>query len=429
MKATITPKQETSQVVMDIVVEADEMQDFYEKAARQLSKEIQIKGFRPEKAPLETVAQHVGHDRLVQEAVSRAVPYFFVDAAIANKVEAISQPSVAITAVGIGEPLKFTATVDVLPEVTLGDPTSLKVEKKATDATEDQVEQELTYLARMRSDYIDVPHAAQEGDTVHVDFSIKINGEEIEGGSSKNHPVTLGEGRFIPDFEKNITGMSAGEEKTFAVKFPDDYGHADLQGKEAQATVTAHSVQKRVLPEINDEFAKGLGEFKDLADLKNKLKENIAEEQTAREKERYLGELAEKFAEKSTFSFIPESLIEKEIDNRIHEFAHMLAYQQKNLDQYLENQKKTMEDMRKDMREAAEKHVKIGLTIREFAKQNNIEVSDEEIEAEVNNHLRQYPDPEEAKKQIDVEELREHAATTIKNKKTLEKLAEVVEKK
>lgn len=429
MKVTITPKKETSQAVLDIVVDAQEMQPFFEKAARNLSKEVQIKGFRPEKAPLATVAQHVGYDRLVQEAVSRAIPHFFVEAALDHKIDAITQPSVAISKVGMNEPLEFTATVDILPEVTLGDPKSVDIEKRDVTATDEQVEQELTYLARMRSNYIDVPRPAETGDTVHVDFSITVDGKEIEGGSSKNHPVTLGEGRFIPDFEKNITGMSAGEERQFSVKFPEDYGHTELQGKEAQASVKAHSVQKRVLPDINDEFARSLGQFTDLADLKTKLKDNIAEDQKAREKERYLSELAEKFAEKSTFSYIPESLIEKEIDNRIHEFAHMLAYQQKNLDQYLQEHDKTMEEMRNDMREAAQKHVKIGLTLRAFGKQHNIEVTDEEIEAEASNHLRQYKDVEEAKKHIDLEELKEHSESTVRNRKILEKLEELTESK
>ncbi|MEX1111992.1 MAG: trigger factor [Candidatus Andersenbacteria bacterium] len=428
MIVNITPKKETSQVEMEISVPAEEFQPFINKAAKKLSKDVSLKGFRPGKAPLDVVVEHVGQEHVLREAMDAALPKYFVDAAVEHKVDAINRPNITVKQLGLEGPFEFTAIVDVLPEVTLGDPTKVSVEKKEITVGDKEIEQELGYLAKMRGQDLEVARPAQEGDTVNVDFTVKIDGAVIEGGESKNHPVTLGEGRFIPDFEKNITGMTAGDTRDFSMTFPDNYPQAELQGKTADVTVKAHAVQKRVLPEINDEFAKGLGEFKDLEELKDKLKENMKKELSQKEEDRYLGELAEKYAEVSTFGHIPEVLIEKEIDNRIEEFASMLAYQQKNLDEYLARENKTLDQMRADMRPTAEKRVKVGLTLRRFAEKEGITVEEKEVTEEATAYLSQYKDPEQAAKELDAEHLRDHIESVIRNRKTLKKLSELATK-
>lgn len=428
MNVNITPKKETSQVELVVSATSEEFSPFIEKAAKKLSKDLSLKGFRPGKAPVNVVIENVGQEHVLREAMDMALPKFFVDAAIEHEIEAISRPNITIDKLGIDSPFEFTAVVDVIPEVKLGDPSSIKVEKKETLITDEEVEQELTYLAKMRSKFIDVARPSQEGDTVHVDFEVKINGTTIEGGESKNHPVTLGEGRFIPDFEKNIAGMTAGDQKEFTMTFPEDYPQTELQGKKADVTVKAHNVQKRVLPEIDDAFAKEMGSFTSLQELKDKLKENIEKEKTQKEEDRYLGEIAEKYAEKSEFGHIPDALIEKEIDNRMQEFASMLSYQQKTLDDHLASENKTLADMRNEMKPSAEQRVKVGLTLRRFAEKENIEVEEKEIQKEATSYLSQYNDPEQAAKEIDAEHLRDHIESVIRNRKTLKKLSEQIGK-
>lgn len=429
MKVDVSPRKETSQVELRIAVEADEFQPFIEKAARAISKDHSLKGFRPGKAPVSVIIDAVGQDHLLKEAMEQALPHFFVQAVIDNKVDAINRPSITVEELGLSTPFRFTAIVDVIPEVILPEIGSLGVEKRNVDVKDDQIEQELQYLAKTRSTYLDVARPAETGDRVVVDFDVSMDGAVIEGGSSKNHPVNLGEGHFVPDFENNLVGLSPGGEKKFTMKFPDDYPKEDLRGKESSVNVKAHAVQQRVTPELNDEFAKGLGAFKDLNHLKEELKKNMQEEFTGKEEERYLGELAEKLAEKATYGPIPSALIEKEIDNRIHEFAHMLAYQQRTLEDYLQKEEKTVEQMREDMREAAEKNVKVGLALRAFAEKENIQVTDEEVQEEATKELSHYKTVDQAAKDVDPEELRDVVTNRLKNRKTLQRLAELNEKK
>ncbi len=426
MKVNVTPKKEQSQAELKISVPADDFKPFVDKAARQLSKDHPIKGFRPGKASIPVIIQHFGQDRLLKEAMDDALPNFFVEAVLDNKIEAINRPSITIEKLSLDEPLEFTAIVDVLPEVTLGDPAKITAEKRPVKFDDKQIDDEIKYVAKMRSNFLEVARPAKEGDVVRADFTIKINDQVIEGGASKQHPIVLGEGRFIPEFEQKITGISAGDERNFEMTFPADYAKEDLRGQQAAVTVKAHNVQQRIVPEINDEFAKKLGNFTDLAHLKSELKKNISTELEQKEQDRFLGELAAKMAAISTFGFIPTALIEKEIDNRLSEFAQMLSLQQKTLDDYLQKGNKTLAQMRDDMRAAAEKNVKIGLVLRAFAEREKIVVTEAEVEEEANKHLREFKKVEQAKKHVDPQRLREHVESVLKNRKTLERLATLV---
>jgi len=388
MKTDVKPLPDSSQVELTISVPAEQIKPFLEKAAAEISKEKPLKGFRPGKAPVKVVAENVGHEHLLQQALDKAVPHFFVEAAVANDVEAITKPNVAIKQASLDKDLEFTATVDVLPEIKLGDPSKITAKRRPVTVTDKEVEKELEYLAKGRSNFLDVARPAKEGDTVTVDFDIQVDGKTIEGGSSQQHPVPLGEGHFVPDFEKGIIGISVGDERVFDVAFPEDYAQEILRGKKATARVKAHRIQERSVPKITDDFAKTLGKFENVADLKKQLKENTTKEMEKREDDRFLGEVAEKFAELAEFGHIPEALIEREIDGRLQELAQMLAAQQRSIEDYLQRQKKTVEELRADMKEAAEKNVRVGLTLRQFAKENKVEVTDEEIEQEAAKHLQ-----------------------------------------
>jgi len=428
MKVNIEHKSDKSQAELKFSIPVTDFTPFVKKAAQKLSADHPIKGFRPGKASVDVVIQHFGQDRLLREAMDAALPHFFVKAVMDNKIEAISRPAVTVEKLSLEEPFEFTATVDVLPSVKLGDVSKIKERRREVEIKDEQIDKELTYIAKMRSSYLDVARPAEKGDMVTMDFTIKINGEAIEGGLSQKHPVLLGEGRFIPEFEEKITGISAGDERQFTMTFPADYGKKDLQNKQADVSVKAHSVQKRVIPPIDDDFAKKLGSFTDLAHLKGELKKNMQLEMEEKEEQRFLGELAEKLAAISEFGHIPDSLVDKEIDNRLLEFAQMLSLQQKTLEDYLKRENKTLEAMRQEMRAAAEKNVKVGLAMRAFAKDHEIAVTEEEIKDEAVKHLQQYNSIEEAEKHVDADHLHEHVESVLKNRKTLAKLAQLVEK-
>lgn len=428
INATVKPK-EKSQVELTVEVPAKEFGMYIERAAKKLSSDNPIKGFRPGKASVQVVAETFGQDRLLHDAMDLALPRFFVEAALDHDIEAINRPAITVHQLGLDEPFKFMAVVDVLPEVTLGDVKKISAKQREVEVDDTQVEKELTYLARMRSKYIDSIRPSQEGDVVTVDFTVKMNGEVMEGGTSKNHPITIGDGQFVPDFEKGLLGLSASETRTYLISFPDDFPKEDLRGKKAEVEVTAHAVQQRIIPVIDDEFAKNLGKFKNLQNLKDELKKNIGKELEQKEKDRFLGELAEKLADSSTFAHVPDVLVEKEIEQRLQELAQMLSLQKKTMDQYLADNKKTLDQVKAEMREEALKHVKVGLAMRAFAKMHNITATDEEIGAKVNEHLKAYEHIPQAHTQIDPEDLKERVASSLRNQKTLEKLAEIVEKK
>lgn len=428
MEITVTPKKERSEVEVLVEIPATDFQPFIERSAKKLSEQVSLKGFRPGKAPTKLVMEAVGVDRILHEAMDEAIPYFFAKAAMEKELEVVHRPSISVEEIGLDVPFRFRAVVEVMPDITLADPTALSVKKRDVAVTDEQIDAELKHLAKMRAPLAQVSREAKQGDVATVDFQVKIDGVVIEGGESKNHPIPIGEGRFVPGFEEGLLGTKAGDDKVFPIRFPEDYGKQELQGKEAQVSVHVHSVQERTVPEIDDAFAKSLGDFSDLAGLKSKMKENMELELVAKEQERYTGELAEMLMKKSSFGTIPPSLIEIEIDRRMEEFANMLSYQQKTVEQYIAEHSTTQEKMRADMKESAEKQVRIGLVLRQLAQAHEVTVSEEEITEEVNKQLAHFKNADHAHEQVDPEELREYAASTLKNRKTLDLLNSLANK-
>lgn len=422
MEVNVKSIAEKSQVELSVTATPEEFRPFIEKAVRSISRERPVKGFRPGKVSVPVALEAYGTERVVSAAVERAVPRFFVQAVLEKDIEALGRPATSVERADLKEGLSFTATVDVLPAVKVAQPSDLQVDHRSVEVTEEDVQRELDYLARQRSTFLDIARPAQKGDTVTVDFEVSMAGTAMAGGSSKNHPVHLGEGRFIPDFEQKLEGIQAGEAREFSMTFPADFPTKDLAGKEAQAKVKAHTVQKRVVPTIDDAFAKSVGHFKDLADLKTKLRENIVRDRTQREHERVQSELAEKLADQSEVGVLPVSLVEREIDRRLQELMQFLAYQGKNLDEYLKEKQQDVAGLREEFRGWAEKTARVSLVLRQFAKDQKIAVSDEEVEREIERFLSQFKNSEEATTKVDQEELRSSVVASLRNQKALELL-------
>lgn len=424
MHVKIIPKKETSQVELEVAVPNAKFQPFLKRAAAELSTHHPLPGFRPGQAPINIVASSLGEERLLKHAMDLALPHMFIRAIIKNKIDAIGRPSISVQELGMDKDLRFIATVSVMPIVTLADPTTLKVEKREVEVKDEDMDAELQYLAKMRSTFLEVPRPAEKGDTVLTDFRVEMDGVVMDGGESKNHPVHIGEGHFVPDFENNLIGIQAGEERKFEINFPVDFARKEYQGKKAQVVAKANVVQKRVIPELNDDFAKTVGKFETLQQLKDELKKNVVHEREHHEEERVLGELSEKLAEGSTFEAIPEVLLDKEIDNRVAELRDMLAYQQKTLESYMEEQKKSMEDIRKEMREPAEKAIKVAIALRAFADAEKITVSPAEVDKRVNDYMERYSATAQAQGKLDPEELRDNIASNLRNQLALKRLQE-----
>ena len=423
----MTKQEASSQVELKVTATPEEFTPYVEQAAKTLTKEKALPGFRPGKAPVEAVVKALGHERVLSEALEYGIPRLFVEAVLAKEIDALGRPATTIEQASLDGPVSFTATVDVLPEVALGDIAQLSARRQPITIDDKRVEQELAVLAKSRSTYLDLDRPAQEGDTLVVDFEVTMDGQPMEGGSSKQHPVQIGEGHFIPDFEQKIQGMVAGDQRAFDMTFPADFADEQLRGKQASATVTAHEVKKRIVPELTDEFAKGLGSFTSLADLKTKIKDNLQAELTQKEQDRLRGELAEQLAEHATFTALPTSLVEREIDRRVAELTQMLTMQQKTLPDYLTAQQKTTEELRAELTAPAEKTIKVSLALRAFAQEQAIELTEEELETKVQEYLQHVAPDDEARQRIDLAELKESLATTLRHQKALAHLEELVD--
>jgi trigger factor len=426
MKIDVKKDVENSEVELKIEASADELKPYLNDAAKKLSKEKSIKGFRPGKAPVEVVEEVFGLGPVLNEVVDRAVPRFFVEAVMDEGIEALAQPSIAIDEISKDKGLKFTAKVAVLPQVTLGDLSKIEVEKRSAVVSDEDVEKELQNLAKMRGSFIDVARPAEKGDTVKLDFKISVNGVPLEGGESKDHPVQIGEGHFVGDFEDKLIGIQAGDVREFKIKFPEDYKKNKLGGKEADAWVKAGVVQKKVVAKVDDAFAKELGKFDSLAELKKQMKDNLKHEREHKEKERYHGEMTSKLAEGAEYTKIPEALINKEVDRLLNEFQQMLSMQQKGIEDYLKSNNRTIEQVREEMKPNAEKSVKVGLALKAFATQEDVKVEESEIEKKAQEYLQRFGTTKEAKKEIDPEDLKEQLTYMLRNQKAMEALEKVV---
>lgn len=427
MQVKVTPKKATSQVEINITLPAVDFAPYIKQAAKNISKEHPIAGFRPGTASIEVVKKHVGEQHLLTHAMEAALSKLFVRAVIENSIEAIGRPAIAVEQLGFDTDFRFTATVAVVPQVKLGDAKTLKAAKRAINVTDADITQELTYLAKLRSTQLEVPKPAATGDTVIVDFDVRLNGQPIEGGSSKNHHIHLGEGHFIPDFEQKLIGAKAGENRQFPVTFPADFASEEYRGKAADVSVTIHSVHKRLVPELNDDFARKLGKFTGLDHLKEELKGNMTREKEQRENERLRGELAEGLAAVSTFDPLPEVMIEKEIDHRLEEVNQLLAYQGKTMEQYLKEQNLTAEKLRATLREPAIKSLKASLVLRAFADAEKVTVPPEEVEKKAAEYMQRFTTLEQAQRAIDADDLKQNILNTLRNQEALKRLEELAQ--
>ncbi|HBP00923.1 MAG TPA: trigger factor, partial [Candidatus Moranbacteria bacterium] len=277
---------------------------------------------------------------------------------------------------------------------------------------------ELSQLAQSRVQLVAVEREAKDGDSVLIDFQVKRQGVPIEGGTSKNHPLVLGKGVFIPGFEENVIGMKAGEEKEFELKFPEEYHEKSLAGNPATFSVKLNAVQERKTPEVNDAFAKSLGKFETLEELKKNMGEGLLKEKEEQFKEKKRAEYIEKLVE-STKAELPEVLVHEELHRMIGEFEMQLSGMGITFDKYLEQIKKSQDDVEKEWQPQAEKRILAALALEKVAKEKEIEVPAEKIEAEINRTMAQYKNVKDVEKNIDLAKLYNYVKGNLQNEEVL----------
>lgn len=412
-----------SRVKFRVTVPQEQFDRCYAFALREASKAVTIEGFRPGRAPATLVEQKVGKDVILRDASSLAVEQTLPNAIRDEKIDAVGRPEIAILKMAAGNEFSYEAIVSVLPDVTLPDYTTIKGVLKVPTIDDKAIDAQLEQLRKKRATVVTVNRPAAKGDVAEIDFEVRMDGVKIEGGESKKHPVVLGEGGFIPGFEEAILGMSAAEKKTFTLTFPKEYHAKHYAGKEATFSVSCNLVQERTLPVLDDAFARSLGPFKGVADLKEKIRTNLEEEAREHAKEEHRNALLEQILKDVTLD-LPDVIIEGEIERMIHDLAHRLSATGITLEAYLENIHKTKDDVERDFRPAAQKRVMSYLTLRAIAKREKIEPSRSDIDAEFEKLLSRYPEPAKVKEQIHEEEVKTTIAEQLTHERVFVKLEE-----
>jgi trigger factor len=304
----------------------------------------------------------------------------------------------------------------------------IEVRRKNLEISQEEINKALDYLRQSRAKIITVNEPARKGNRVEIDFEVRHGGTRIEDGVSKNHPLILGEGRFLPGFEEKIEGMKAGEERNFSLKVPENWSDKRICDKNLDFTVKMNLVQEREIPDLDNEFAKSLGSFDSLDILRKNISEGLMEEKGIKERQRIRLELIEKVANDSKME-IPAELIEQELGAMEKELKFTVEGLGLDFEKYLNEIRKTREELKKDWQIQAEKRVKIGVCLRAIADKENINVSEEEINERINRDLGHHQNMEEADKNIDPRALREYTKEVLRNEKVfglLEKEAQII---
>ena len=420
-----------SRVEIKLVVPAVEWEKYLNGVVSEISKEIKIQGFRPGKAPRNLVEKKVGKGMLLNGAAEKAVQKSYVDFVKKEKLEVLGNPEVEIENIEEGHDLEFVARVDVLPEISIKDSYKKDLKKineayakKTVEPTEEEINAEMEKLASSRVKLVTVKREARNNDSVEIDFAVLIDGTPIEGGVSKNHPLIIGKGVFIPGFEENLLGMKEYEEKEFELSFPAEYHKKDLAGKKATFKVEMKLVQERQTPELNDDFAKSMGKFETLSDLRKNMRDGLLEEKKQKMTEERRAEFVEKIVENSKVE-LPDSLVQREIRQMMHEFEQQLQTMGMELDQYLAQLKKERKDLEKDWEPQAAKRVISAMALKEIAKLEEINIEHKIVEDEMNKTLQYYKNIQNIEKNIDMERLYTYTKDMLENEevfKGLEKL-------
>lgn len=384
-------KLEENRGVLTVEVEAEKVNEGLDAAFKKVVKQINVPGFRKGKMPRQLFEKRFGVEALYQDALDFILPEAYANAVEEAGIEPVDRPEIDVEQMEKGKSLIFKATVTVKPEVKLGEYKGLEVEKFDTEVTDEEVENELKALQERQAELVVKEEGkAENGDTVVIDFEGFVNDEPFEGGKAENYSLELGSGSFIPGFEEQVVGMAAGEEKDIEVTFPEEYHAAELAGKPAVFKIKVHEIKTKQLPELDDEFAKDVDdEVETLAELKEKTKKRLEDSKKHEAEHHVRDTVVEKAAENAEVT-IPQVMIDNEVERMINEFEQRLQMQGMNLDLYYQFSGQDEEALKGQMKEEAEKRVRVNLVLEAIADAENIEATEEDVNSEIEKMAKLY---------------------------------------
>ncbi|OLS41501.1 trigger factor [Bacillus sp. MRMR6] len=377
-------KLEGNRGVLTVEVSAETVSKGLEAAFQKVVKQVNVPGFRKGKMPRGMFEQRFGVESLYQDALDILLPEAYGNAIDETGIEPIDRPDIDIEQMEKGKELIFKATVQVKPEVTLGEYKGLEVEEFDTNVTDEDVAKELETLQSRQAELVVKEEGTAElGDTVVIDFDGYVDGEAFEGGKAENHSLELGSGSFIPGFEEQLVGVAAGESKEVEVTFPEEYHAAELAGKPAVFKVVLHEIKGRELPELDDEFAKDVDdEVETLDALKEKIQNRLVDSKKHEAEHHVRDSVVEQAAANATVE-VPEVMVQSETNRMLQEFEQRLQMQGMNLELYFQFSGQDENALREQMKEEAANRVRVNLTLEAIAKAENLEATDEDVNAEL----------------------------------------------
>ena len=348
-----------------------------------------LPGFRKGKAPKEMIMKMYGPQVFFEDALNEILDKTYPEAAKESGLEIVSRPEIGVEQIGMDQNVIYTATVAVKPEVTLGEYKGVTVEKAETTVSAKEVNEKLAAELEKNARVVDVDREIKKDDIANIDFVGSVDGVEFEGGKGEDYPLTIGSGTFIPGFEDQLIGHKAGETVDVKVTFPENYGARDLAGKEALFVTTIKTVKEKQVPAADDEFASEVSEFDTLDEYKKDLKKTLKEEKEKAATTTNERNVIAKVVENASVE-IPAPMLEAQLDNMLYDYQTRLAQQGIPMDQYLKITGQTVEQIKDQMKESAEKNLKTSLVIEAIMEKENITVAEERVDEEFKKIAEQY---------------------------------------
>ena len=414
-------KKEGNEGLLKVTVPAEKVNKALDQAFKKVVKQINVPGFRKGKVPRPIFEQRFGVEALYQDAVDILLPEAYGEAIEETKINPVAQPEINVTQIEKGKDFEFEATVTVEPEVKLGDYKGLEIEKQDSELTDQDLQDEIDHsLGHLADMVVKEDGAVEEGDTVNIDFDGYVDGEQFEGGQADGYDLEIGSGSFIPGFEDQLVGVKTGEEKDVVVTFPEEYHAEELAGKEATFKTKVNEIKYKEVPELTDEIANELDSDANSVDeykenLRKRLSEQKAQDAENVEKEEAINKVTE-----NTTIDIPQAMIDTELDRMVQEFGQRIQQQGLDLQTYFQISGQDESQLREQMKDDAEQRVKTNLTLSAIADEENIKVTDEDIDKELEKMSSQF--------NISVEDIKQTLGNTdiIKNDVRIQKVIDLL---
>ena len=375
-------KLEKSMAELQFSIDAEAFKAAVADVFKKEGKKYPVQGFRKGKAPKALIEKMYGADVFTYDAINELFPAAYEEAVKAAGIEPVGRPEVSVDSASEAEGATLTVKVAVKPEVKIGAYNGLTVEKTVHTVSDEAVEAELKRVQERNARELTREGAAENGDTVDIDFEGFVDGVAFEGGKAEHYSLVLGSGSFIPGFEEQVVGHKAGEEFDVNVKFPEEYQAEELAGKDATFKIKLHEVQYKELPELDDDFAKDVSEYDTLDELKDSIRKGIETNHEKQADQKVENDLIDQVVNNMKAD-IPDAMIDSRIEELVQDFQYRISQQGLKLEQYLQYMGMTMEQFKEQFREQADKQVKMRLAMEAIVAKESIEATEEEFEAEI----------------------------------------------